>query len=130
MTLSMRGLVSATLISFYMANALVVLPQAPEPTPPPEARDIAQIYAREEHHITETIVAVVAANNSCGDYYPGTTLRMTCGTGRRCMYETEKYGIQFCEDRPFWTNCIGSREALNTESCDEDCRRNTNIRKW
>ncbi|RFN52497.1 hypothetical protein FIE12Z_3258 [Fusarium flagelliforme] len=112
-----------------MASALVVLPQAPEPTSPPEIQDVAQIYARQEDHITETIVAIVAANNTCGTYYPGTTILMTCPQERKCMYEVEKYGVAFCEDEQFMTNCIGNREALDTRSCDEDCRRNTNIQK-
>ncbi|KAJ4006967.1 hypothetical protein NW766_010375 [Fusarium irregulare] len=112
-----------------MASALVVLPQAPEPSSPPEIQDVAHIYAREDVPMTETIVATVAENNTCGSYYPNTRGAMVCDEGKSCMYEADKYNVIYCEGYAFVTGCIGRLEALNTRSCDEACRRNTNIWK-
>ncbi|KAJ4124942.1 hypothetical protein NW768_009283 [Fusarium equiseti] len=112
-----------------MASALVVLPQAPEPTSPPEIQDVPNIFAREDSPVTENIVVTVAENNTCGSYYPNTLGRMRCPEGQSCVYEADKFNVVFCDGGILATECIGRLEALNTRSCDEACRRNTNIRK-
>ncbi|RGP63044.1 hypothetical protein FSPOR_8844 [Fusarium sporotrichioides] len=127
MGFTIRGLASAALVScyFHLTSALVVQPQAPEPTLPARIQHLEHIYERDEGVTTETLNVVVGANNTCG-YGPR---GVTCFSTYSCLYETEKYNAVFCNSEGLRTSCLGNAEALNTKECDEQCRKNFNIRK-
>jgi hypothetical protein len=127
-----RRLALAALISCYcyLTSALVALPQAPEPTSPPQIKGLDHIYERAEGPVTETLNVVVAPNNTCGSYTPMTGRHIYCNTGYSCLYETEKYNVAFCANNGIRTSCMNSADAENTDKCDDYCRRNTNIEKW
>ncbi|WZH43242.1 uncharacterized protein QYS62_004244 [Fusarium acuminatum] len=132
MASSMRWLAAAALVSCFFidrTNAIDVPPQAPEPTSPARIRALRSLYERADGSITETLSITVAPDNTCGFYTPSTAISFTCASGMKCMWENDKYNIAFCGERDFQTACMNSVDALNTDKCDEDCRRNTNIRK-
>ncbi|XEV00094.1 hypothetical protein FSHL1_005380 [Fusarium sambucinum] len=127
MGFTIRGLASAALVSccFHLTSALVAQSQAPEPTLPSRIQHLEHIYERAEGPITETLTVAVAANNTCGYH----TAYVTCASSSSCLYETKKFNVAFCGASGIRTTCIGRSDALNTDKCDEYCRRNTNIRK-
>ncbi|KAF5614339.1 uncharacterized protein FSUBG_219 [Fusarium subglutinans] len=128
----MRWLAVAALVSFSLdktsALEFDLPPSAPEPTSPARLGAIRHVYVRADA-TTETLSITVAPDNTCGFYTPNTSFFFTCTGGVKCMYENDKYNVAFCGERDFKTACMNSADALNTDKCDVDCRRNTNIQK-
>ncbi|KAF5009604.1 hypothetical protein FDECE_4209 [Fusarium decemcellulare] len=130
---SMRWLAVAAVATCALldkTSASDVPPQGPEPTAPARIRALRPlegVFRRDDGPVTETLDITTAPDTLCGYYTPGTSFSFTCSAGTSCMWENDKYNLAFCGEEDFKTSCIGQADAMDSDKCDDDCRRDPNI---